>query len=245
MRTTAKNARGFTLIELMISIVIGLITVAATLALYITIFKGSIIAIRSSRLNHDVDSVLLLMQNDIRRAGYWNGAVAGYDPTDASTQNPFQVTGSSQLNISGTDSECITYSYDANSDGSISDDERFGFKLADDAVWIRISAPTATATSCADADGNWQELTVTDGTEIVKVSDLIFTPSYTCHNVDDSSVPSASATACEASFGVSGERIVERLEVDIQIIAASGRDGEITKDATTTTTVANDRIFKI
>ena len=117
-----KKQNGYTLIELMIAIAIGLIVVGATISIYITAVGSSSSTIKSARLNHDLEAVMALMINDIKRAGYWKGAVVGAD----SRTNPFTAAAT---NINIPISTCILYSYDADNDGVVDANEYYGFKL--------------------------------------------------------------------------------------------------------------------
>lgn len=120
---------GYTLIEIMIALLLGLIVVGATISIYIATVSSSSNIIKSARLNHDLDSIMTLMINDIKRGGYWGGAIIAAD----SRKNPFTVTATTTTvanfvpsNIAimdFTDSEgnlhtngCILYSYDADGD---------------------------------------------------------------------------------------------------------------------------------
>lgn len=131
---------GFTFIELMIGIVVGMIVIAAATTIYVTTVRGSAETLRQIKLNQELRAIMDVMVSDIRRAGYWANTVTG-DPSNpvdniptlvdpaASTQvdpdNPFTVrtqtnadaaspalTGPTDINIlSG--GNCILYTYDA------------------------------------------------------------------------------------------------------------------------------------
>lgn len=136
-----KKQQGLTLIELMISLALGMIIMAATLSIYISTIKSSADTIKSARLNHDLEMAISLMSNDIKRAGYWGNA-----RVDANSRaNPFTITAATAntaasaapnnvapYNFKPTDvnilnftdtagvahaNGCILYSYDANSNG--------------------------------------------------------------------------------------------------------------------------------
>ena len=116
-----KKQSAFTLLELMISLVLGLIVIGATISIYIGSVRGSIETVRSARLNHDLDMAMSLMINDIRRSSFWGGAIAD---SDAST-NPF-TQAASRVQIRNLASpttvvnsgDCVLYTYDADGDGS-------------------------------------------------------------------------------------------------------------------------------
>lgn len=75
-RLTLPPARqlGVTLIGLMIGVAVGILVLATTLALYLMIAKGARENIQQARLNQELRAALEVMQQDIRRAGYWDFA---------------------------------------------------------------------------------------------------------------------------------------------------------------------------
>ncbi len=191
-----KKQQGLTLIELMISLALGMIIMAATLSIYISTIKSSADTIKAARLNHDLEMAISLMGNDIKRAGYWGNA-----RIDANSRaNPFTIT-TATLNtttapynfkptdvniLSFTDTAgvahsngCILYSYDANSNGhydntpsdgtnTVNDTNEFlGFRLNAGKIEMRL-----TGTTTADCtEGTWQS--ITDET-MVNITDLQF-----------------------------------------------------------------------
>ena len=56
---------GFSLIEIMIALLLGLVVVGGAITIYISTIRGSTDTLRSARLNHDLDSAMQLMINDI------------------------------------------------------------------------------------------------------------------------------------------------------------------------------------
>jgi len=175
------NQKGFTLIELMISILIGLFIIAAAITVYVLIFRGTTDAIRSSRLNYDLNSLVLLMENDIRRAGYWAGARSGWDFTDDGL-NPFTAASTgADLTIysdwNGAGDYCVLYAYDRDGEGDIDSNEAYGFRAnIDGSISMRLSVtdPSASSSmaSCADSDGTWEPITVTFDGESIRITDF-------------------------------------------------------------------------
>jgi len=178
-----SKQKGFTLIEIMIALMLGLIIIGATLNIYISTIKASSDTIKSIRLNYDLDSVMQLMVNDIRRAGYWGGAsvdsITASNPPTCNQGNPFLCdTAAIQTNLRIPNSSCIRYTYDfdgdslldfdADNDGvtDLTDDENefFGFKLENGAIKIR-SAKIADNTADCSGSG-WETITSVDTTNI-------------------------------------------------------------------------------
>jgi prepilin peptidase dependent protein B len=227
-----KKQTGYTLIEIMVALLIGLVIVVATITIYISTIKGSKDVINSARLNHDLESVMSLMVNDIRRAGYWGGAVVGAD----SSTNPFTI---GTANIQIPTAACILYSYDADGDRSPDNSEYYGFKLQSGAVKIR-SADTAETTVDCTGTG-WSTLTVE---ESVNITALTFTTAYRC--LDASADPPASfiwpcAIAVPAGT-LPGHKLVESRQLNIVLTGQLLNDTTVTKTLTGIVKVRNDRI---
>lgn len=77
---SAAYQRGLSLIELLISMTIGLIILAAGSAVYVSSARGSAVSEQSTRLNEDGVLALNFLQSQIRQAGYYqklqDGAVS-------------------------------------------------------------------------------------------------------------------------------------------------------------------------
>jgi type IV pilus assembly protein PilW len=161
-----KKQTGFTLIEIMIALLLGLIVLGATINIYVTTVGSSASLIKSTRLNHDLESVMTLMINDIKRSGYWGGATiganSGVNPFTAAT--PPGATTDIQIPVN----TCILYSYDADTDGPanvtgtvtpavLTDDvdanEYYGFRLTNNSIQMRKTG--STTDDCTD--GEWEE----------------------------------------------------------------------------------------
>jgi prepilin-type N-terminal cleavage/methylation domain len=247
-----KKQTGFTLIEIMIALLLGLLVLAAVIGIYITTIRGSTDTVRSTRLNHDLDSALLLMVNDIRRAGYWGGAIAGAN----SQNNPFTAaTTNVQIHLNG---DCILYTYDADGNGVVNNNEYFGFRLNGNAIQMRITndATTDRTTAIAGCNSNsgWQTLTVNDiGSERINITDLTFsfnqiaTPNLPatskCLNTAILDDPENTLCADTTGYLNTGDRAIETRQVNIVIQGQSDNDATIRKTVSNSVRIRNDRIF--
>ena len=135
---------GYNLIELMISITIGMLISVAVLTIFISVIKSDNDSLKSIRLNQDMRAAMGLIIRDLRRAGYNSGAVA--DILTGAATTPFQ-----NLNIDAVNS-CLNYSYDADENGALVS-ESFGFKLNAGAI------QSSTNTTDCSANGTWFNLT--------------------------------------------------------------------------------------
>lgn len=172
---------GFSLVELMISIAVGLLITAAVTAMAVNSLKMNSNTLKSARFNQDMGAVIQIMVNDIRRAGY------------AGDAGPF----STDEDINIVSSSCVLYSYNRNDDSTIDDNERNGFKLDNGIMKIRTSCTgTECSTDCSLDTDTWVDLTDPD---VISINSLAFnTDSSKCHNIDeDKSIritPGVSAT---------------------------------------------------
>jgi prepilin peptidase dependent protein B len=227
---------GISLIEIMISLSIGLIIVAAAIAIYITSVKGSADIARSARLNHDMDSALALMVNDIRRAGYWGGTNVDADSRD----NPFTVSGTTDLQIPSA--SCILYTYDKDEGvvGEVDADEYYGFRLNDGNIQMRSSNIACDA-------GGWNSLNISEGSEQVEITNLAFTESFKClrKRLDeaDASYDTPCAEAATAGNLATDDRVIETREISITMTGRAKKDTTVTKTLSGRVKIRNDRIF--
>lgn len=185
-----KQQHGFSLVELMISLVLGTLVIAMISSLYVSGVVNNINSIKYSRMKTDLQAVMHLMESDIRRAGYRGDAQAFAQATAASfaagtisRQNPFmkeeRITiirgGVSKTVSAGKSTEvfnystgtnnCILLKYDIDSDGILDSNENVGYRFADGVVELG-----SDATTCAT--GTWQEIT---DKNFLTISNLSFT----------------------------------------------------------------------
>lgn len=175
--------RGFSMVELLVALVAGLIIVGTATTLYVSIIRANATSVQLSALNLGMQSLLDVMERDIRRAGYFANASLNLSrdangnpviaPTDRTAMFSLHVSASSttlqdlqQLTV--TDPllyDCILLRYDANADGSIAGtDEIMGYRFKStelglefrqwDTVTDQLSSPT---TQCDDDEG-WDNI---------------------------------------------------------------------------------------
>lgn len=258
-----KKQSGYSLIEIMIAMLVGLIIVAATIAIYLTTVRGSTDTIRSARLNHDLESAMTIMVNDIKRAGYWNDAklnnwhVAFIKNGNNPVKNPNPFTANNtNLNIIG--GNCILYSYDANKNGTVDEKEFYGFRFKNNTLQMRLEGSNTTDCNGDDED-KWQEFI--DGSQL-NITDLQF--SFTamaaqaeaanvhpalpaldgtsrCLNLTTGAAPN-NGTTCTAVN--SGDYITVKRVVNIHLTGTLDTDASVKKTLSSTVKVRNDHIFR-
>jgi type IV pilus assembly protein PilW len=174
---------GFTLVEMLISMAMGLIVISGVLAIYVSISGSSANTLGLSKLNAQMGSALQVMSNDIRRAGFWGNMTA--DDFDNPSTNPFGQIDVTALEVhannvqvasnSAAGGDCILYSYDANNDGILDNSDITGFRLVDGVLQMRRNGDIAANNrhdSCTSDNDNWQNMT--DPNTVI-VNQLVFT----------------------------------------------------------------------
>lgn len=128
---------GLTLIEMMIALLLATIVLATILTIFISNVKSSSENIKMIHLNQELRTITTFVADELKRAGY------SADATSTDFIDEFNTD----------TANCILYSYDADEDGIRDADERFGFKLENNAIaWTQ----NRTAVSCNS--GTWSQL---------------------------------------------------------------------------------------
>lgn len=107
MTTFAKPSRGFSLIELMVALVAGLIVSYAVLAFTMSSMKSNAEYVQSTKLTQGLRNTLDLVVRDLRRAGYDEVAVSRLAGGGDSPFGPVLID-----NSDATNGSCIIYAYD-------------------------------------------------------------------------------------------------------------------------------------
>ncbi|MDX1706670.1 prepilin-type N-terminal cleavage/methylation domain-containing protein [Pseudidiomarina sp.] len=165
LTTSYRRQRGLSLIELMITISLGLVLMAALTSVFSNTLGVNSRSLDQSQLHEEATAVMALIVGDLRRAGYRGDAAEQItDPTNASTafDNSIVIT-----NYSGEPANsCISFSFDENKNG-VHDgaSENFGYRLRDGQVQRRQSSASCTSSG-------WQSLT---SSTMLQVNGLTFT----------------------------------------------------------------------
>ncbi|MEY4750439.1 MAG: hypothetical protein RIQ60_2653 [Pseudomonadota bacterium] len=158
--------RGIGLLEMLVTITLGLFLVGATAGLLASQLAEHRRVLLDSRVTQELRAVVDLIARDVRRAGYWGHAVdAAADPA-SSPVNPYD--GLYPL-AATTDSRLgYAYSRDTSEDDSVAGNERFGLRhnSANRTADWRMSG---NAISPTDTD-TWQALTDPGVLRITRVS---------------------------------------------------------------------------
>lgn len=167
------RSRGFTLIELMLGLLLGLIVLGGVLGVFVTTYQSSSQDIKRVRLNEEMRAVMEMMSGDLRRAGSWQRTATEWSAT---MSNPF-TNGTNwtlgKYSAGSPDASCALFAYGT---GTIQNAERFGYRLRP--VGVGIPAPrvetyhhTATAGDWTCGGARWQPIS---DQSVVAITDLDF-----------------------------------------------------------------------
>lgn len=106
MKTKIKFSRGFSLIELMISLVAGLIVIGAVGTFMMSSFRSNTDFVAATRLTQELRNSIDFISRDLRRAGYDENAMDYLALPDTATK---RTSDFSPLLIAGS---CVIYAYD-------------------------------------------------------------------------------------------------------------------------------------
>lgn len=195
----------------------------------VSVISSSSDTLAQSKLNSQLTGAMEVMTNDIRRAGYWGTTDPAVfaDPTS----NPFSQWDSTALEVhnnnaqvasdSAAGGDCIVYSYDADNDGVLDNEDIVGFRLNNGVIQMRVNgdiANNARHDACNDGDDNWQNLT---NANLVSVTNLNFAldSSVCINNREPDGVGNDDATEidCYTTAPVSGDITTETRSVNIAV----------------------------
>jgi prepilin peptidase dependent protein B len=234
-----KKQAGLSLIELMIALAIGLILLGAIISVYIVTINGSTNALRVSRLNHDMSSIINLMANDIKRAGYSCEAFAGFD-LKTNSFTGIEIT---------NDGSGITYAYDAGTGvgdcGVLNDAEFFGFRLNNDAIEVR--------NGVEDGEEIWLPFTDSEEVSVTSLSfsldpidegdDLSLNARTRCLNSTQKTSTDNDPDICGDSANI-GDILADKRVVNIRMTGSSKNDPAINQTFVVSVEVRNHRIYE-
>jgi type IV pilus assembly protein PilW len=175
-----NRQKGATLIELLISVVIGLIIAASMLGMYVNSTANSSQILKSSKLNQELTSLMTVMVNDIRRAGYAGDFLGGVADNKFTYYDDDTIPDPITNVIRIPSQNCILYAYNIDTSSDLLDQlanttyaDIRGFRLINGAVEMLSMTGTTVANIkdnnyCnlpvnADVDGDnefdWRPLT--------------------------------------------------------------------------------------
>ncbi len=142
-----RTSQGFSLVELMVGIAVGMFVVAAAALMTSSQLTDNRRLLLETQLQQDLRAAADIIARDLRRSGYWASARSGV-PSPAGgtvTANPY-----SAVFMPGPGNEAVRYAYRRGAGA-----ESFGFRLDSDGV-LRACQSDFNATGCS---AGWQDLT--------------------------------------------------------------------------------------
>lgn len=176
---TIRPPKGFSLIELMVAMVAGLVVIGAIVVFTAATAQSSSANIRSTKVMQNLRSAMSLIEREIRRSGFDERALTFADAcSDPTVAAKCPISNFNQLLV--VNSSCIIVAYDnaANSSpGTLGAGEYHAFRLKPNTSpgIIQASLASATLPDCT-TDTNW--LDVSDP-KVVDVTALTFAQSFT------------------------------------------------------------------
>lgn len=223
---------GFSLIELMISIVLSMVVVLGCIQVYVAVLKGSQETYSSNRLTDELSTLMIVLQKDLRRAGFW-AADMGLDSPWA---NPFTVTGTTDIArgmaTGAAANSCIRYSYDLDTDGAVDPNEYRSIRL-------NTSGEIQVANESTDCDsGTWTNLTTPE----ITITKLEFLLQQSCLNVETEAVVTCACTgdACNCPTGVACQIV---RSIDLEIEGELSADDTVKKALRESVKIRNDKFM--
>ena len=221
MRAIKNKTAGFTLIEMLVGIVIGMIVVAAASVMMVSVLKSQKDITASARLNQELGAAMAVMSNEIRRAGFSVCDVDNFDclpdadGNEVSFIRAYELGEDISIGQNTTAGDCILYRYNADVDenGSVAGDDYFsehrGFRLVvTDGIGVIQIADNDDATNVAcNVDARWITLTNPD---VINITALSFsTAGSKCRNMTKNMYwtvgDGATGLACAAGTVLDGD----------------------------------------
>ena len=224
--------RGLSVVEMMVGVVVGLLVVGAAATMFVGNLSSSRSMLIEARVNQDLRAAADVVVRDLRRAGYWANSLAGATLTGfgtATTPNAY-----APITVSCSTASSINFSYSRDTNNTVDDAERFGFRLNAQAGTIEMQVAGSTG---------WQPLT---DPSVIRVTKLQCAESKTDIPVGDTcrsgcntsppTPPTAPTAACPNPPYVSVRRY------DIVIEAEAAFDASFKRSARESVTVRNHAV---
>lgn len=146
MNSIRHTQRGFSLIELMVGMAIGLILMAAVVALTVSMLRTNAETVTLSKLTQEGRAISDLVTREVRRARYTGNARAMVG-AGGTVPNNFSVVQIGTTNLpTAVTGNCIRFAYDADDDGVVDTNEVKVISLFNGVVYMRQFADYASAT---------------------------------------------------------------------------------------------------
>ena len=232
-----KSSSGFSVVELMIGLALGLIVILGLERIFVASFRVNAQTISVTNLNQQLRATMETMSRELRRAGYWADSLQ--DISNNFQANTFVAVttrdyASDAIVLPGNAATCITYGYDRNNDGDFAGDasEWRGFRFNSDDGTVELKTEGTVAGTCAaGVSDKWASFIDQDR---VVIDALSFTLNEREVAVD------VNEDACPG--GPPTEFVVFVRDVDISLTAHLASDDSVDRTLRDSVRIRNDRI---
>ena len=174
---------GFSLVELLVVLLLSSLLLAMVISLYVTGVSTGSKSLHYSRLRTDLQSLMVMLETDIRRAGY-SGGEGSY---------LVGVNGNKSIDINSS-KDCIVYYYNHNNSETVESSNKMAFSLKGGAIKFKSGVDPIANNVCAQVNG-WTNIS---DLNFVKINTLFFSETVTS---------SASATLRNVEIELTGELV--------------------------------------
>lgn len=169
-----SRSTGFTLVELMVALTLGMIVIGAVLGVFFNAYQSNTENLKVTRMNEEMRTAMSIMTHDIRRAGAWQSAT---QTVNFGTPNSYATNLNWSIGrFDGTEplNSCVLFAYDSDgANNAVDFGDRFGYRLVDGALERRKPTTLVPAPGCTLAgNANWDPITDERG---FAVTNLTFT----------------------------------------------------------------------
>ena len=178
---TIQTYKGFSLVELLIALLLGSLLITMVIGLYVTSVSTGSTGLKNSRLRTDLQSMISMMETDIRRAGYSGGGNAYL----------VGINGDKTIDIN-SNNDCIVYYYNHNKSSIVESSNKMAFSLRNNTLKFKTGVEKVANTVCAVSSG-W--IDVSDA-KFIKITALSFIETISSN---------ATATTRNVKINLSGE----------------------------------------
>ena len=193
--TTKNSKAGFTFVEILTCLLLGSLLLSMIIGFYITNVSGSTKTLQMSRLRTDLQALVGVIENDIRRAGYGGEQfMVGLDQSKMIDS------------INSSTQKCIVYSYNYNDATTPTTSHVMGFRYSINSKSIQFGRKVNRQASNCLTEGYWVNLTDPD---FLKITALSFIETSNTN-------PASQITLRSIKINITGE-LVENSEYSYQI----------------------------
>lgn len=179
LKYIVRSFKGFSLVELLISLMLGSLLLAMVIGLYVTGVSRGAESLKYSRLQTDLLSIIAMLETDIRRAGY-----GGSDYLVG--------IGANKTVDINSDKNCIVFYYNHDKSQTLKQNNKMAFSLKENIIKFKSGVDQIAETVCAETSG-WRAIS---DVQFISITNLTLTEKVTSN---------ASVTMRSVKIALTGE----------------------------------------